>query len=142
MRSTLLAIAVCGMGAMGTVQASDTGEPATPSALDLVCEGHWWGGNSDGDARFYFKFDGESGAMQVPEDLRPPSRHWLPDGWINMEEIVMSATTITARAKFNFMADFRIKIDRMRGRIDLKGAYIRYEGICRSYDPETVRPAF
>ena len=142
MRSALLVVAVYGVCAFGSARASDPEEAPAPTPLNLVCEGNWRGGNTGGSARFYFRFDGERGTMQVPEDLRPPSRHWLGDGWINLEEIVMNASSITARARFNFMADLRIKIDRMHGEIDLKGSFIQYAGVCEPYDPEALRPAF
>lgn len=89
------------------------------------------------------QIDEDQGKIRVPRALWPMFRAGGDDGWWKLKNIDVRENEIRAKFTLNFMTNPSVRIDRITGRIAIKGGFgSDYAGVCEPFEPQNVKRKF
>lgn len=87
------------------------------------------------------ELSGDSGRVRIPQTMLPLIRGG-DGGWMQLRNISVTPTEITASATINLFNRARLRINRITGIMSMSVLRGRFDGRCEAYDPSQVRRAF
>lgn len=96
-------------------------------------------GSKRTNERVLIVFEDNTGRIRMPPALQPSIRGRSTDGWRPLTDIAASDDLISTRFSFNFLDKPSVRIDRVTGRVEIRGMAFRFEGDCMPYDAQARR---
>lgn len=91
------------------------------------------------EAAVRFEMSGDSARILMPHVMTPGLNRGSDAGWWAVERLAVTPTEITGRFTLNFLNKPTIRIDRMRGAIEVDGSFYYYfQGECERIEAPTA----